>query len=130
MQWLIDARIEYETSDLTLKEIASKYNKSHSLLQKYSAQQNWDKKAKKVNKKVEEIIEERASRIADDYVDKINYGFELGMEEALKILNDSRANPKDKLTAWDKFIDIKGLKKQTVDNNNKTEFINHIMLDD
>jgi len=61
--WKDKARIDYETTDLTLAEIAKKYKKSQSTVRQASAQGKWSKNKEKNRTEIAQKIEQVKQKI-------------------------------------------------------------------
>jgi len=61
--WKDKARIDYETTDLTLAEIAKKYKKSQSTVRQASAQGKWSKNKGKNRTEIAQKIEQAKQKI-------------------------------------------------------------------
>ena len=103
------------------KELSEKYNMPETQIYTYIKTHNLNSKKQllnlKIEEKVEKLIEDRISKLTNKSLDVL--------ENSLESENES-----NRLKAVAEILDLSGYKKQTVNNNNKTEFINHIMLDD
>ena len=115
--WEFPARIEYETTAITLKELAKKNGKSLSLLQKVASKNKWDKQLKKINKEVEQIIEqskaETALKIKKDYSDQVNRITGMALDRLELKIKSNECDIQDIKAA----LDISGLKKETLSAN-------------
>ena len=69
--WKDKAKIEYETSDLTLEEIANKYKKGKSYVRQVASKEKWDKKNYKINKEIEQRIEQKKEEIIEKKTSEI-----------------------------------------------------------
>lgn len=79
--WKNKARIDYETTNMTLQEIAQKYKKNAGYVRSIAGKESWGKKGYKVNKEIEQKIEQKKEEIIEKKASEI----EKLVEDELKL---------------------------------------------
>ena len=117
-------RTEYETTNATLIQLAKKYNVSLQTLRRYSAIEDWkpfinaanlDKINKKIDSKIDQIVDEKTSGFSDVADQKIRI-----QKKILDVIEDilnSEDNPKILRDFIAEGIKATGMQSQTINNN-------------
>jgi molecular chaperone GrpE (heat shock protein) len=107
---MIALKKEY-MSGVKTSELSEKYNVPYTQLTQQITRENWVKKKenfrKKLESKIEDIIESRISKLTDKSLD------------ILENIIDNSDNESNKLKAVSEILDLSGYKKQTLNNNVK-----------
>ena len=99
--------------------LAKNYDINLNALYQWISDEKLPQKKSKYSEKIELQIENELTELTND-----------SFRELKRMLNNPELNDAIKTKAISLVWDANGIKKQTIDNNNKNEFINHIMLDD